>query len=166
MKKVSLILVLILFLSAVHISTASEDSPIDYEAYRKSWDPTLQSNKSQQNCVDNSILYARENTGWFFVTMSPDPNFRHQAHMANCKIEGNLLIIHDTSFQFHYEIEIVNKSITIPYHLVYPETFDKAWEGETYFHIYENEEDIVRRYITTIDNRNEFFDYKQLQLLK
>lgn len=157
-KSISLILLVTLVLSTVQVCSASNDNPINYTAYRESWDPVLKSDDTQGNCVDAAVMFARENPEWSFLTVAPDVEFRHQPHMVNYKIEGNLLKIHDELFKFNYE-DIINESMTIPYHMLFPETFDEAWDGETYFNFVEDEEDIIRTYITLEDNRDEFFDY-------
>jgi hypothetical protein len=160
MRKVILIITLtiLMLLTCAHVGTASEDSPINYTAYRESWDTIVKSDESQRNCVDAAVLYARENPDWFFITMSPNPEFRHQPHMANYKIEGNKLIIHDELFNFDYE-DTISENMVIPYYMLLPEKFDKAWEGETYIHFETNEDEITRTYISLSDNRDEFFDY-------
>jgi hypothetical protein len=166
MKIILSLILAIIVVSLLPIETVAEENTINYTAYRQSCDPIIRADTSQQNCLDEAVLFARNNSDYFFVIMSPDPEFRHQPHMANCQINGDTLIIYDIGFNFRYKITISNESMIIPYHLVFPESFDDAWGGETYLHFVRNETDIIRNYISITDNRNDYFDYENVSSLE
>ncbi len=154
-------IIIALFLLIAPVSIVSGESGVDYDAYKEKWD-LLYEDKNDWVCVDHSVNYARNNPGWSVVILSPSPAFRFQPHMANYKIDGNMLLIHEPQVNLTYELEIVNGSMTVPFYENYPEDFSSQWARPTYFHFIPNETDVVRTYYSLQDNRDEFFDYENM----
>ena len=154
-------IIIALFLLIIPISIVSGENSVDYDAYKEKWD-LLYEDKNDWVCVDYAVNYARNNPGWNVVILSPSPAFRYQPHMANYKIDGNMLLIHEPQVNLTYKLEIVNGSITVPFYEDYPEDFSSQWARPTYFHFIPNETDVVRTYYSLQDNRDEFFDYENM----
>lgn len=152
-------MLLFLLLTPVNIAYAELDA--DYNAYKEKWD-LLYEDKSDWLCFDYSIDYSRNHPGWGMVILSPSPAFRFQPHMANYKIEGNMLYIHEPQANLTYELEIVNGSLTVPFYEDFPDDFSSQWARPTYFHFIPNESGVLRTYYSLQDNRNEFFDYENV----
>ncbi|WP_319507608.1 hypothetical protein [uncultured Methanolobus sp.] len=161
MGKIKSMIIIALFLLIAPVSIVSGESGVDYDAYKEKWD-LLYEDKNDWVCVDHSVNYARNNPGWSVVILSPSPAFRFQPHMANYKIDGNMLLIHEPQVNLTYELEIVNGSMTVPFYENYPEDFSSQWARPTYFHFIPNETDVVRTYYSLQDNRDEFFDYENM----
>ena len=161
MGKIKSMIIIALFLLIAPVSIVSGESGVDYDAYKEKWD-LLYEDKNDWVCVDHAVNYARNNPGWGVVILSPSPVFRYQPHMANYKIDGNMLLIHEPQVNLTYELEIVNGSMTVPFYEDYPEDFSSQWARPTYFHFIPNETDVVRTYYSLQDNRDEFFDYENM----
>ncbi len=106
--------------------------------------------------------YSRNNPEWGMVILSPSPNFKFQPHMANYRIVGNTLLIHEPQADLTYELEIVDGTMNVPYHEDFPDAFSKEWEHDTYFYFIPNETDVIRAYVLLKDNRGDFFDYDNM----
>jgi hypothetical protein len=155
------ILILLLFLLLAPLHSVYAENNVDYDAYKDKWD-LLYEDKSDWLCFDYSIDYSRNHPGWGMVILSPSPAFRFQPHMANYKIEGNMLYIHEPQANLTYELKIVNGSMTVPFYEDFPDAFSSQWTRPTYFHFIPNESGVLRTYYSLQDNRADFFDYKNL----
>lgn len=153
------LLALSLFMSSA--GAVPDKNGIDYEAYRDNWD-FLPENKSEWLCTEYAVNYSRHHPGWGMVTLSPSPTFRHQPHVANYRIEENILFIHEPQAHITYELEIVNASMTVPFYEDFPNIFSEKWKGETYFYFNPNETGLTRKFVMLGDNRDRFFDYEKL----
>jgi hypothetical protein len=167
MRNIQTLIFAIIVLSLLPIGAAAEENTIDYDAYRASWD-LLQTDGNVRTCVENSVIYARNNTGYGFAIISPNPKFHHQPHMVNYKIEGDTFIIYDSSFSYRYQFDnfFPNASIFMPYHRVYPDIFDEQWDKEIFIYLMPTEKEIIRAFISLDDNRDEFFDYNATAIIE
>ncbi len=157
------ILILLLFLLIAPINSVYAEDNVDYDAYKDKWD-LLYEDKSDWLCFDHSIDYARNHPGWGMVILSPSPAFRFQPHMANYKIKGNMLYIHEPQANTTYDLKIVNGSMTVPFYEDFPDDFSSQWARPTYFHFIPNESGVLRTYYVLQDNREEFFDYENISV--
>lgn len=143
------------------VSSVSGENEIDYNAYKNNWD-LLYEDENDWVCVDYAVNYSRNNPGWSMVILSPSPSFKFQPHMANYKITGSMLLIHEPQANLTYELEIVDGTMTVPYYDDFPGAFSSQWARGTYFHFIPNETDVVRTYVSLKDNRGDFFDYENM----
>jgi hypothetical protein len=150
-----------LLLMIMPVGAVSDENVIDYNTYRNSWD-LLSEDENDWVCVDYSVNYSRNNPEWGMVILSPSPNFKFQPHMANYKIVGNTLLIHEPQADLTYDLKIVNGTMNVPYYEDFPDAFSKEWERGTYFHFIPNETDVIRAYVLLKDNRGDFFDYNNM----
>ncbi len=150
-----------LLLMIMPVGAIPDESGIDYNAYRNSWDMPHE-DENDWVCVDYSVNYSRNNPEWGMVILSPSPNFKFQPHMANYRIVGNTLLIYEPQAGLTYELEIVNGTMNVPYYEDFPDAFSKEWERGTYFHFIPNETDVIRAYVLLKDNRGDFFDYENI----
>lgn len=156
---ISALFILVLIFSVPCVS--ADEGSIDYKTYRESWD-ILPADQNDWYCVQYSVNYARNNPGWKFLIISPSPDFRYHPHMLNYKIEGEILKIHDPTWGFSSDLEIVSEDMYVPHYLLDVENFDSRWTGPVYFYFTENESEIRQSFIRLSDNRDRYFDYENL----
>ncbi|MDW7733604.1 MAG: hypothetical protein SCH66_14395 [Methanolobus sp.] len=161
MDKIKKMIIIALLLMIMPVGGVSSENVVDYDAYRNNWD-LLYEDENDWVCLDYAVSYSRNNPGWGMVILSPSPSFKFQPHMANYKIDGSMLLIHEPQVNRTYELEIVDGTMTVPYYDDFPGAFSSQWARGTYFHFIPNETDVVRTYVSLKDNRGDFFDYENM----
>lgn len=126
-------------------------SAVPYQA--GSFNP-VRPNQADWVCYDWAIDYARDNPEWKVITVSESPNFKHDSHMLNYQIDGDMIRFYDPYWseleecEIYYSVEIDNMRMGNPF-------FEPC-----YYHVWDVNRTPWRFYKNNVENIQEVIGWK------